>query len=75
MYIPVQKIDKPSPWKSWNIFFRVMTTLCFNSVENDPYSNMGCSPEEKRIQQLRTQVRTQGPVLKTKLYHNLQSLA
>ena len=33
-----------------------MTTLCFNSVENDPYSNMGCSPEEKRIQQLRAQI-------------------
>jgi len=33
-----------------------MTTLCFNSVENDPFSNLGCSPEEKRIQQLRTQI-------------------
>jgi hypothetical protein len=33
-----------------------MTTLCFNSVEVDRYSNMGCSPEEKRLQQLRTQV-------------------
>ena len=33
-----------------------MTTLCFNSVENDPYSNMVCSPEEKRIQQLRAQI-------------------
>ena len=33
-----------------------MTTLCFNSVENDLYASFGCSPEEKRIQSLRTTI-------------------
>ncbi len=33
-----------------------MTTLCFNSIENDPYGNAGSSPEETRIKQLRLQI-------------------
>lgn len=33
-----------------------MTTLCFNSVENDPYGNAGSSPEEARIKQLQAQI-------------------
>ena len=33
-----------------------MTTLCFNSVECDPFPTSGCSPEEKRVQSLRSQI-------------------
>ena len=36
--------------------FRVMTTLCFNSVERDKFGSAGCSPEEERIKQLQAQI-------------------
>ena len=33
--------------------FRVMTTLCFNSIERDPWGkNFGVSPEETRIKEV-----------------------
>jgi hypothetical protein len=31
-----------------------MTTLCFNSVEKDPWTNLGTDPSEQRITDVRT---------------------
>jgi len=39
-----------------NILSRIMTTLCFNSVERDQWSTFGCSPEEQRIKDARTSI-------------------
>ena len=38
------------------IFFRIMTTLCFNSIERDQWSSFGCSPEEQRVKDVRAQI-------------------
>jgi len=38
----------------------VMTTLCFNSVENDPFIVKGLSVEEQRLQQIIFQIRDYG---------------
>ena len=41
-------------------FSRVMTTLCFNSVERDKYGSAGCNPEEDRIKEVQTQILAYG---------------
>ena len=43
--------------KDGTILSRVMTTLCFNSIERDQWgSSFGCSPEEQRVKDVRTQI-------------------
>ena len=43
-----------------DFFSRVMTTLCFNSVERDKYGSAGCNPEEDRIKEVQTQILAYG---------------
>merc|ERR1712062_600780 len=38
------------------VLSNVMTTLCFNSVERDRWSSFGCSPDEQRVKDVRTQI-------------------
>ena len=37
-----------------------MTTLCFNSVEHEPFVNKGLSAEELRVMQIIQQIRNYG---------------
>merc|ERR1712062_348096 len=38
------------------VLSNVMTTLCFNSCERDRWSSFGCSPDEQRVKDVRTQI-------------------
>ncbi len=39
---------------------RIMTTLCFNSVENEPFVNKGLSQEELRLMQVIQSIKIYG---------------
>ncbi|TRY81133.1 hypothetical protein TCAL_12675 [Tigriopus californicus] len=53
-------IDLAEWLQDGKVLSNVMTTLCFNSVENDPFINKGLSDAEHRVQQVITQIENYG---------------
>jgi len=42
--------------KDGSILSKIMTTLCFNSIERDQWSSFGCSPEDQKVKDVRNQI-------------------
>jgi len=38
------------------VLSKIMTTLCFNSIERDQWSSFGCSPQDQKVKDVRAQI-------------------